>query len=173
MSGFNTFANSGNECVGDPDEGFRAYYFLRGQNGCGVPLYNFALNFEKMRIEIISGSPRVNSVTRRVALHLHKTLTETTDHEVGLIDMEEWDLPPMQSVFTSVENTPEQWRSLSEMVFAADGFILVSPEYNGSYSPSLKNLLDHFPKQHHLSRNCPAHRVGAVRGFGKTKHQAL
>jgi len=34
-------------------------------------------------------------------------------------------------------------------MFAADAFILVSPEYNGSYSPAMKNLVDHFPKQHH------------------------
>ena len=102
-----------------------------------------------MRIEIISGSPRVNSVTRRVALHLQNLLSETTEHEVGLIDLKDWELPLMQPVFTSVENTPAQWQPLSERVFAADAFILVSPEYNGSYSPAMKNLLDHFPKQHH------------------------
>lgn len=126
-----------------------------------------------MRIEIISGSPRVNSVTRRVALHLHKTLAETTEHEVGLIDMEEWDLPPMQSVFTSVENTPEQWKSLSERVFAADGFILVSPEYNGSYSPSLKNLLDHFPKQHHKIFGIATASPGALGGIRATQQMLL
>jgi NAD(P)H-dependent FMN reductase len=32
-------------------------------------------------------------------------------------------------------------------MFAADAFILVTPEYNGSYSAALQNLLDHFPKQ--------------------------
>lgn len=32
-------------------------------------------------------------------------------------------------------------------MFAADAFIIVTPEYNGSYSPALQNLLDHFPKQ--------------------------
>ena len=32
-------------------------------------------------------------------------------------------------------------------MFAAQAFILVTPEYNGSYTPELKNLLDHFPKQ--------------------------
>lgn len=101
-----------------------------------------------MKIEIISGSPRVNSVTKRVALHLSKTLSETTTHEIGLIDLQDWSLPSLQSVFTSIEHTPDEFKPLSKRIFEADAFILVSPEYNGSYSPALKNLLDHFPKQH-------------------------
>jgi NAD(P)H-dependent FMN reductase len=52
-------------------------------------------------------------------------------------------------VFVSVEHTPGEFKPLAERMFAADAFILLSPEYNGSYSPSMKNLLDHFPKQHH------------------------
>jgi multimeric flavodoxin WrbA len=44
---------------------------------------------------------------------------------------------------------PADFRPLAEQMFATDAFILVTPEYNGSYSPALKNLLDHFPKQHH------------------------
>ena len=32
-------------------------------------------------------------------------------------------------------------------MFEADAFIMVTPEYNGSYTPALKNLFDHFPKQ--------------------------
>jgi len=76
-------------------------------------------------------------------------LNDTTEHEIGLIDLKDWQLPLMQPVFTSVENTPNPWKPLSERIFGADAFILVSPEYNGSYSPAMKNLLDHFPKQHH------------------------
>jgi NAD(P)H-dependent FMN reductase len=34
-------------------------------------------------------------------------------------------------------------------MFAADAFVVVSPEYNGGYSPAIKNLFDHFPKQSH------------------------
>jgi NAD(P)H-dependent FMN reductase len=102
-----------------------------------------------MKIEIISGSSRSHSITKRAALHLHTTLKQTTQHEVGLLDLQEWNLPFVQSVFTSVENTPEEFKPLSKRIFEADAFILVTPEYNGSYSPALKNLLDHFPKQHH------------------------
>jgi NAD(P)H-dependent FMN reductase len=32
-------------------------------------------------------------------------------------------------------------------MFNANAFIMVSPEYNGSYTPALKILFDHFPKQ--------------------------
>jgi NAD(P)H-dependent FMN reductase len=102
-----------------------------------------------MRIEIISGSPRPNSVTHRVAVHLQKLLQERTKHHVGIINMKDWNLPVLQSVFVSVEHTPEEFRPLAERMFRADAFILVTPEYNGSYSPAMKNLLDHFPKQHH------------------------
>jgi NAD(P)H-dependent FMN reductase len=102
-----------------------------------------------MRIEIISGSPRVQSITRRVALHLKNRISEQTPHDIGIIDLKDWDLPPVQTVFVSVDKTPAEFKSLAERIFNADAFILVTPEYNGSYSPALKNLLDHFPKQHH------------------------
>lgn len=126
-----------------------------------------------MRLEIISGSPRTSSVTRRVALHLHSLLSQTTGHEIGLIDMKEWDLPSMQTVFTSVDNTPEQWKALSERVFAADAFILVSPEYNGSYAPALKNLLDHFPKRHHKVFGIVTAAPGPMGGMRATQQMLL
>jgi NAD(P)H-dependent FMN reductase len=102
-----------------------------------------------MRIEIVSGSPRPNSVTHRVALHLQRQLSGIGGHEIGLINLRDWTLPPMQAVFVSPQHTPAEFRPLAERMFNADAFILVTPEYNGSYSPAMKNLLDHFPKQHH------------------------
>lgn len=102
-----------------------------------------------MKIEIISGSPRGNSITNRVALHLKKAIQDRTDHEVNIIDVRENELPLLQSVFSSVEATPEPYKEIAERMLNANAFILLTPEYNGSYSAALKNLLDHFPKQHH------------------------
>lgn len=102
-----------------------------------------------MKIEIISGSPRGNSITNRVALNLKKEIKEKTDHEVDIIDVRENEFPLLQSIFTSVESTPEPYKEVTERMLNADAFILLTPEYNGSYSAALKNLLDHFPKQHH------------------------
>jgi NAD(P)H-dependent FMN reductase len=102
-----------------------------------------------MKIEIITGSPRINSMTRRVAFHLRDWLLQNTVHQVDIIDLKDWNLPHVQSVFVSVESTPEEFRPLAKRIFEADAYILTTPEYNGSYSPTMKNLLDHFPKQHH------------------------
>jgi chromate reductase, NAD(P)H dehydrogenase (quinone) len=102
-----------------------------------------------MKIEIISGSPRGNSITNRVAVHLKKLIQERTDHEVDIMDVRENELPLLQAVFTSVESTPEPYKEVAERMLNANAFILLTPEYNGSYSAPLKNLLDHFPKQHH------------------------
>ncbi|HTM91024.1 MAG TPA: NAD(P)H-dependent oxidoreductase [Flavisolibacter sp.] len=102
-----------------------------------------------MRIEIISGSPRGNSITNRVALHLKKCIDERTDHDVNIIDVRENEMPLLQAVFTSVESTPDPYKETAGRMLNANAFILVTPEYNGSYSAALKNLLDHFPKQHH------------------------
>ena len=102
-----------------------------------------------MRIAIISGSPRGNSVTYRVALHLQNAIEQNSDHDVEIIDLREIEMPQLQTIFTSVESTPAEYKQVAESMFAANAFILVTPEYNGSYSAALKNLLDHFPKQHH------------------------
>jgi NAD(P)H-dependent FMN reductase len=126
-----------------------------------------------MRIEIISGSPRPNSVTHRVALHLQKQLQEKTQHEVGIINLKDWNLPVLQSVFVSPEQTPGEFRPLAERMFAANAFILVSPEYNGSYSPAMKNLLDHFPKQHHKPFGIATASPGPLGGIRASQQMQL
>lgn len=101
-----------------------------------------------MNIEIISGSTRENSITWRIALHLKKLLQHTTAHQVDILDCREHQLPQLESNFTTPDAAPPNHRQLAKRMFAADAFILVSPEYNGSYTACMKNLLDHFPKQH-------------------------
>ena len=126
-----------------------------------------------MNIEIISGSPRKNSISYRIALHLKKALTEKTNHNIGLIDVREWDLGLLQEVWTSVERTPDQFKPLAERMFAADAFILVTPEYNGSYSPALQNLMDHFPKQARKPFGIVTSSVGAMGGIRASQQMLL
>ena len=118
-----------------------------------------------MRIEVISGSPRINSVTHRLAVYLQVFLTDKTEHSIGLIDMREHAWPMIQSVYSNAEKAPEEHRELAERMFAADAFVVVTPEYNGSYSPAMKNLFDHFPKQFHKTFGIVTASVGALGGM--------
>lgn len=118
-----------------------------------------------MRIEIVSGSPRQNSTTHRISLYLHKLFSERTDHETGILDVRAFPLPLLQKVFMSVEDAPEEFRELAKRMFAADAFIIVTPEYNGSYSPAMQNMFDHFPKQHHKVFGLVTASPGALGGI--------
>ena|SRR5258708_158019 len=118
-----------------------------------------------MKIEIISGSPRTNSLTHRVAIYLKNWMKQNSEHEVDIIDMKDWNFPAIRSVWVSLDKVPVEFKPLAERVFNADAFILVSPEYNGSYSPAMKNLLDHFPKQHHKPFGIVTASPGAMGGI--------
>jgi NAD(P)H-dependent FMN reductase len=126
-----------------------------------------------MHIEIISGSPREGSITKRVAVFLQHFLQSNTPHQIGLIDAREWPLPPLQDVFHSIETTPEPFRRLSEKIFNANAFILVTPEYNGSYTPALKNILDHYPKQTHKAFGIVTASNGISGGLRATQQMQL
>lgn len=103
-----------------------------------------------MNIEIISGSPRKDSITYRMVLYLQKYLSEKVRHNINIIDVRDWKINVLQQeVFRSEDMAPEALQPLAKRMFDADAFIIVTPEYNGSYTPAVKNLFDHFPKQSH------------------------
>ncbi|RYY40732.1 MAG: NADPH-dependent oxidoreductase [Chitinophagaceae bacterium] len=118
-----------------------------------------------MKIEIISGSPRQNSITQRVALHLQEALAAAGTHEVGIINLKDNVFPILDSVFPTPEAAPEPLRPVAQRMFAANAFIIVTPEYNGSYSPAMQNLFDHFPKQHHKPFGLATASPGALGGI--------
>ncbi len=126
-----------------------------------------------MNIEIISGSPRNDSVTNRIVLFLKQMLDDRSAHQTGIIDVREYNLPFVQHVFSSVDKAPEQFKPLAERMFAADAFILVTPEYNGSYSPAMQNLLDHFPKQLHKAFGIVTASPGAMGGMRSAQQLLL
>lgn len=99
-----------------------------------------------MRIVIVSGSMRHESVTNRVALCLHNQLTQLKLHS-DIIDVREINLPFITDGFANKEAVPDEHKQWANLMFEADAVIMLTPEYNGSYTPSLKNVFDHFPKQ--------------------------
>lgn len=119
-----------------------------------------------MNISIIAASPRRNSVTDRLAVYLFNHFKSTTSHTYNYIDVKDWPLNALEhETIKSVEKAPEAVKPLAEMMFISDAFIVITPEYNGSYTAALKNLFDHFPKQLHKAFGIVTASTGAFGGM--------
>lgn len=97
-----------------------------------------------MKLMIIVGSVRPGRAGLPIAEWVRSQVEVDGRFEVDFVDLAELGLP-----FLDEPNHPAMRRytqphtmAWSERVDAADAFILVSPEYNHSYSPVLKNALD-------------------------------
>ncbi|MGY3570663.1 NADPH-dependent FMN reductase [Vibrio paucivorans] len=106
-----------------------------------------------MKFLIFLGSVRESSPPKpvRLGLRVSKACMALMQlyypqHEVELIDPLDYELGPVfKPEFSySRSHTPKDLKNLADKIAQADGYIMVSPEYNHSMSPALANLLNHF-----------------------------
>lgn len=72
-----------------------------------------------------------------------KTKFEEAGHEAELFDLKEYDIPFLGERRHRTENPHPDVEKFGQKVEESDGLVLVTPEYNHSYSGELKNALDH------------------------------
>ena len=67
-------------------------------------------------------------------------------HQVSFVDPLEYRLPLLDKMHKEypVGAAPDPLPELADIIRSADGFMIVSGEYNHSIPPALTNLLDHF-----------------------------
>lgn len=92
-----------------------------------------------------SGPPLPTRLGERVSLCCAKQLSEA-GHQVTVIDPLDYPLGEhFKPTFSyKAGAAPAALQHLAELIKAADGYVMVSPEYNHSMSPALANLLNHF-----------------------------
>lgn len=95
-----------------------------------------------MKIAIISASVRTGRNSHRVALYFKKHITEQNIAEVKLLDLNEYQFPVFDERLKFLPNPSEQILQFTEEIKKADAIIIVTPEYNGGYPASLKNVID-------------------------------
>ena len=100
-----------------------------------------------MKITLISSSIREVRKSHRAAIALHRYMRQLDGHEVELLDLMEYTLPPFDELMEDQSNPSELLLNVHAKIDSADGLIFISPEYNGGYSPILKNTIDYFPKE--------------------------
>lgn len=92
-----------------------------------------------------SAPPRPVRLGLRVARQFAARLDQS-GHSAELIDPLSLDLPALfKPHFAYAKGTaPAGLALLAEKIEAADGYVMISPEYNHSMSPALAHLLNHF-----------------------------
>jgi NAD(P)H-dependent FMN reductase len=98
---------------------------------------------------VIYGSVRTSRQGIKAARFLVQACTGR-GHHATLVDPLENPLPLLDKMYKEYPSglAPEPLERLASQIKAADGFIVVSGEYNHSIPPALSNLLDHFLEEY-------------------------
>lgn len=111
-----------------------------------------------MKIVVISASPRSNSQSLKVAKYLTSRLN-TLSAEATTLDLHELKLP----VYDASDSIPEGLAEAKSLLASSDGYVFVSPEWNGMASVALLNLM------HYLEDNELAHKPVMLVGVSATR----
>lgn len=99
-----------------------------------------------LKIQIILGSTRPERFGDKPAHYLRDELNQKPGVEAELIDLRDWPLPFYDEPIAPARNQGNYANPLGKQwagkVAEADGYIMISPEYNHGYSAVLKNALD-------------------------------
>ncbi len=97
-----------------------------------------------MNFVIISGSSSAGAQSLKVAKWFESKLKDLS-HEATVIDLHEVNLPlAHEDIWSEIDNN-EAAIAVREKLEQADGFIMITPEWNGMAGPALKNLF-HYVK---------------------------
>ena len=102
-----------------------------------------------LNILVIYGSVRHHRQGIRAARFMLNKCKER-GHNTTLIDPLKYDLPLLDRMYKEFNDgeAPEKMEQLAELIRNADGYIIVSAEYNHSIPPALSNLLDHYLEEY-------------------------
>jgi NAD(P)H-dependent FMN reductase len=98
-----------------------------------------------MKIKIIAGSTRPGRFNIQPAEWFFSIAKESKDATFELVDLEKINLPLLDEKNTPLEHKYEKdhTKRWSEIIDEADGFVIVTPEYNHSIPGALKNAIDY------------------------------
>src|SRR4026207_1494560 len=100
-----------------------------------------------LKIKVIVGSTRANRFGEKPASWIFELARKRSDLDVELLDLRDYPLPFFEEAMPPglakdgyTNPAVVKWR---DKIKEADGFIIVTPEYNHGYPAVLKNALDY------------------------------
>jgi len=123
-----------------------------------------------MNIAVILSTVRENRDGNRIALFAKHMLQER-GHKVTIIDPAEYHLPMLGKMFVEMDMPEAKFVEIHDSLEQADGFIMITAEYNHSVPPALKNLLDHFRQEYfHKPTGIISYSAGPFGGIRAAEH---
>ncbi|MES2141037.1 MAG: NAD(P)H-dependent oxidoreductase [Bacteroidota bacterium] len=95
-----------------------------------------------MKIAIISASVRTGRNSHRVALFFKNYIETNNLASAEILDLHEYQFPIFEERLKFQKDPNPKTIEFAEKIKSADGIIIVTPEYNGGYPASLKNVID-------------------------------
>jgi NAD(P)H-dependent FMN reductase len=94
------------------------------------------------KISIISSSIRIGRKSHRVALFFKKYIEDHNLATAEILDLEKYNFPLFEERLKFQKSPASNVIDFATKVKSADGIIIITPEYNGGYPASLKNVID-------------------------------
>jgi len=94
------------------------------------------------KISIISSSVRDGRNSHRVALYFKNYLEENQLATAEILDLNTYNFPLFNERLRLQKSPAANVLDFAEKIKSSDGVIIVTPEYNGGYPASLKNVVD-------------------------------
>ena len=109
------------------------------------------MDTQSVNIKIIIGSTRQVRFSEKPAKWIQDEISKTDEVKSEVLDLKDYPMPffneamgPAMSPEPYADENVQKWTA---KIAEADGFIIISPEYNHGYTAVLKNALDYVYKE--------------------------
>ncbi len=93
-------------------------------------------------ISIISSSIRTGRKSHNVALYFQQFLNENKLATIEILDLATYNFPLFEAPLKYQKSPSASVIEFKDKIKASDGVLIITPEYNGSFPASLKNVID-------------------------------
>lgn len=123
------------------------------------------------KLLFLAGSARKGSYNKKLAKAASEAAKEI-GADVTFIDLNDYPIPLYNEDLENSSGMPQKAKELKQIFMDHDGFFIASPEYNGSFTPLLKNALDWISRKQDESSSLIAFK-GKVAALGSASPGGL
>ncbi len=93
------------------------------------------------KILAFAGSDRKNSFNKKL-VKIAISGAKNAGAKIAFIDLADYPMPIFNQDLETEQGMPEKARDFKNLLIDHDAFLIASPEYNSTFSPLLKNVID-------------------------------